>query len=238
MLSVEMIEQLRIQSEQLAVSASVNMDAPVEHCPGWTVRDLVVHIGEVQRFWVRIVSERLTARPTDGPRGLPEGAEPIQWFRAQTTALALVLAACADDVSMWTWWEPEQHAGWVKRRQLNEVAVHAWDAANAIGMARPIPMELAIVGLQEFVDVFAGDLREGVTPPPVALVATDCDWNAVLFLDDSPGNVPDAPDAPVGATVVPSLELRGTASDLLLSVWSRLRVDPAIAAALNAIDRD
>ena len=88
MLSVEMIEQLRIQSEQLAVSASVSMDAPVEHCPGWTVRDLVVHIGEVQRFWDRIVSERLTARPTDGLRGLPEGAEPIQWFRAQTTALA------------------------------------------------------------------------------------------------------------------------------------------------------
>ena len=247
MLSVEMIEQLRIQSEQLAVSASVNMDAPVEHCPGWTVRDLVVHIGEVQRFWVRIVSERLTARPTDGPRGLPEGAEPIEWFRAQTTALALVFAACADDVLMWTWWEPEQHAGWVKRRQLNEVAVHAWDAANAVGMARPIPTEVAIEGLQEFVDVFAGDLREGVTPPPVALVATDCDWSAVLFRGGSPGDVhdvpdvpdvPDAPDAPVGETVLPSLELRGTASDLLLSVWSRLRVDPAIAAALNAIDRD
>lgn len=50
MLSAEMIEQLRVVSEQLAVSAAVNMDAQVEHCPAWTVRDLVVHIGEVQRF--------------------------------------------------------------------------------------------------------------------------------------------------------------------------------------------
>jgi uncharacterized protein (TIGR03083 family) len=227
MLSVEMIEQLRSESEALAVSASVNMDAQVEHCPAWTVRDLVVHIGEVQRFWVRIVSDRLMARPTDGLRGLPEGAEPIQWFRSQTTALVSTLATCADDVPLWTWWEPEQNAAWVKRRQLNEVVMHAWDAANAVGVARPIPTDVAVVGLQEFVDVFARELRDGVEPPPVALAATDCDWNAVLF--------PHTSDD--GLTAGPSLELRASASDLLLSLWGRVRVaDPAIAAAFGAID--
>lgn len=227
MLTVEMIEQLRSESEALAISALINMDAQVEHCPAWTIRDLVVHIGEVQRFWVRIVSDRLMARPTDGLRGLPEGAEPIQWFRSQTTALVSALATCADDVPLWTWWDPEQNAGWVKRRQLNEVVVHGWDAANAVGISRRIPTEVAIVGLQEFVDVFACELSDGAEPPPVVLAATDCDWNAVLFPHTSKD----------GLTAGPSLELRASASDLLLSLWGRVRVaDPAIAAALGAID--
>jgi uncharacterized protein (TIGR03083 family) len=232
MLSVEMIEGIKTVSEQLAVSASRNLDAPVEHCPGWTVRDLLVHIGEVQRFWARIVSERLVARPTDVPRGLPEGAEPIAWFRSQTTALTSALDTCADDVALWTWWDPEQHAGWVKRRQLDEVVIHAWDAANAVGVAGPIPVELAVVGLQEFVDVFACDLRGGAEPPAVSLVATDCDWGGVLFGGDtSVGN------GSVGPGALPSLELRATASNLLLSLWGRVSVvDPAIASALAAID--
>lgn len=227
MLTTDMIEQLRTVSEELAVSASVNMEASVQHCPGWTVRDLVVHLGEVQRFWVRIVGERLTVRPTDGLRGLPEGAEPLEWFRSQTTALVSALATCADDVSLWTWWEPAQNAAWVKRRQLNEVVVHAWDTANAIGSALPIPTDLAVVGLQEFVDVFARDLREGAEPPPIALVATDCDWSEVLFSDSFPE----------GATAAAGLELRGSASEVLLSLWSRVSVaDPAITAALGSID--
>ncbi len=226
-----MIEQLRTVSEQLAVSASVNMEAPVQHCPGWTVRDLVIHIGEVQRFWVRIVGERLTLRPTDGMRGLPEGAEPIDWFRSQTTALVSVLTTCADDMLVWTWWEPQQNTAWVKRRQLNEVVVHAWDVANAVGRASPIPTDLAVVGLQEFVDVFGRDLREGAEPPPVSLVATDCDWSALLFSDSSPEGSTD------GSTVAAGLELRGSASEVLLSLWSRVSVaDPAITAALGSID--
>jgi uncharacterized protein (TIGR03083 family) len=227
MLSTEMIEGIAAVSEQLAVSASRNLDAPVEHCPRWTVRDLVVHIGEVQRFWVRIVSERLLERPTDSPRGLPEGAEPIEWFRSQTTALVSALTTCADDIPLWTWWEPEQHAGWVKRRQLNEVVIHAWDAANAVGVARAIPTDSAVVGLQEFVEVFACELREGAEPKPVALVATDCEWSAVLFPDS------DSARTAGGAR----LELRASASDLLLSLWGRVQVsDASIARALAAID--
>lgn len=240
MLTVDMIEQLQTVSEQLAVSASVDPEASVEHCPGWTVRDLVVHIGSVQQFWVRIVGERLMVRPKDGLRGLPEGAEPIAWFRSQTAALATALATCADDVSMWTWWEPEQNAGWVKRRQLNEVVIHAWDAANAVGAARPIPVEVALVGLQEFVDVFAHDLREDTAPPPIALVATDGDWKAVLFKSDRVDRVVDrGVDLVETGAAWPAFELRGTASELLLSLWGRHPIaDPAIVAALGAIDRD
>ena len=218
-----MVLNVRRFSEQMAVDAAANLDASVEHCPGWSVRDLVLHIGEVQRFWVRIVTERLTARPTNFERGLPSEAQPIDWFRSQTAALVSVLSTCADDVAVWTWWDAEQNAGWVKRRQMNEVVVHAWDAANAVGNAEPIPADVAMVGLTEFVDVFSRDVREGAEPPPVALVATDCDWSGVLFSDD--------------ATVVPSLELRGTASELLLSLWGRVPViDPVLRTALRAID--
>jgi uncharacterized protein (TIGR03083 family) len=218
-----MVLNIKRFSEQMADDAAASLDASVEHCPGWSVRDLVVHIGDVQRFWVHIVTERLTSRPTNFERGLPSDTQPIAWFRSQTAALVAVLTTCADDVTLWTWWDAEQNAGWVKRRQMNEVVVHAWDAANAVGNAQRIPADVAMVGLREFVDVFSCDVREDVEPPPVALVATDCDWSAILFSDD--------------ATVVPSLELRGTASEILLSLWGRLPViDPVLRTALGAID--
>ena len=88
--------------------------------------------------------------------------------------------------------------------------------------------DVAVVGLREFVDVFSRDLRDGAKPAPLALVATDCDWSAILF-----GSAPA-----VGSDViVPSLELRGSASDILLSLWGRVKIDdPALADTLGAID--
>ena len=39
----------------MAEAAENLLDAAIEHCPGWTMRDLVVHVGDVQRFWSEIV---------------------------------------------------------------------------------------------------------------------------------------------------------------------------------------
>ncbi len=44
-----------------------HLDARVEHCPGWSVADLVWHLTEVHWFWGTIVEERLDAPPARVP---------------------------------------------------------------------------------------------------------------------------------------------------------------------------
>jgi uncharacterized protein (TIGR03083 family) len=219
-----MIEGIRRISEEMAVDASNDLDASVEHCPGWLMRDLVAHIGSVQQFWVSIVEGRHVTRPSTAElRGLPNDADAIGWFREQTHRLTTALHTCADDVPVWTWFEPQQNALFVKQRQLIEVAVHGWDARNAVGDPRPISAEVATVGLQEFVDIMALDIVAGTNPPPITLRATDVTWAGTIFSDVNPrANV---------------IALDGTASDLLLTLWNRKPIDdPAVARALAAVD--
>jgi uncharacterized protein (TIGR03083 family) len=230
--SSEMIAGIRNFSEAMAVAASKDLSARVEHCPEWLVRDLVVHIAGVQWFWANIAEQRVTDRSQlASPSGLPEGREPIEWFREQTGRLVGALSTCPDDTHLWTWWELAQNAGWAKRRQLNEVVIHGWDAANAVSTdsfgADPIPTDMAIVGLDEFVDVMSKDLRDDhPMPKPLRLRATDAPWTATLF----------AGNAKAGAAE-PELELIGTASELLLTLWGRKSNSNAdINASISAID--
>ncbi len=218
-----LIEGIAFHSDAMAVDAARNLEAPVTACPNWTVRELVEHIGEVQWFWSEIVERRIRDRAEMNDVAYPtERGEPLDWFRTQSARLVAGLHTMADNDPLWTWWEPEQTARFVKRRQFNEVVVHAYDARQAVGDPRPIPVDAAVVGLAEFIGIMAQDLRDDQPiPPPIKLRATDCQWVGTLF-DGNDGD---------------PIELQGTASDLLLSLWGRHPVgDPAVRAALAAID--
>ena len=178
-----MIQGIRRHTDQLATDAVANLDAPIEHCPGWTVVDVVIHLGEVQGFWADVVGRRSTEQPHRGHPGADvERHEAVAWLCNQSSRLTSALTTCADDVALWTWWPPAQHAGFVKRRQLNESAVHGWDVRNALGSPDPIDEETARVGLQEFVEVMAVDLQPGKPmPPQVELRVVDGLWRRLLF---------------------------------------------------------
>jgi uncharacterized protein (TIGR03083 family) len=146
---------------------------------------------------------------------------PEEWFRSQTSRLVAALDSAHDGEPVWTWWEPARTVGFVRRRQMIEVAVHGWDAGNAVGRPPSIPAAVATEGLQEFADVMSKDLREGPSPAPVRVVARDADFDCVMFND------------PKKVSVV----LEGSASDLLLSLWGRRPVDsPIVTASLACVD--
>jgi hypothetical protein len=46
--------EIALQSTAFAAVAEGNLAAPVQHCPGWTVADLVNHLTEVQWFWALV----------------------------------------------------------------------------------------------------------------------------------------------------------------------------------------
>ncbi len=213
-------------SAQMAAVSEQDLTAAVQHCPGWSVSDLVVHIGDVQWFWSEILQNRVTDRSQiDVSKRETIHPDPVGRFRAESARLVSAFTDLADDTHIWTWFDPMQHVGFARRRQVVEVAVHGWDASNAVGAPVPIPHDVAVLGLAEFVEVMCQDIREDAPAPrPIQLLCTDGSWTGLLFGSD-------------GEADVTPLSLTGTASDLLLSLWGRKVVDDAaVAASIAAVD--
>ena len=218
----EVNEWIKALSERMAATGASALDSRVEHCPDWSVADLLMHIGDVQWFWSEVVGRRARTRDevVRDREHLQRGA-PIDWFRSQSLRLVHALHEARDDESVWTWWEPSQNVGFVRRRQLIEVAVHGWDAENAAGRVEPIPLPVAAIGVTEFAEVMSLDLRQGTDPSPVRVVSLDADIDVTLF------------PAPGRAVLV----LEASASELILTLWGRRAIlDPHIAESLASVD--
>src|SRR5260221_2969236 len=117
-------------AEALVVAAeAAGLEAPVPTCPGWTVADLLEHVGRVHR-WALVNAVR---RPDEGqlPFAALEAAPPpearFEWVRAGVAPLVAVLEARAPDTPTWTFLPPKTAAFW-PRRQGNEVTLHRIDA--------------------------------------------------------------------------------------------------------------
>jgi uncharacterized protein (TIGR03083 family) len=207
-----------------AVAGASDLDARVPGCPDWSLRDLVAHLGEVQRFWAVVVR----AGEADGPpaRELIVGAEPrgdlLEWFAESTRLLLAALDEVGPQARCWTWWPlsgAPQTAGAVARHQAQEAAVHAYDAQETIGKPEPVPAAVAVDAVGEFLQVTYG--AEGPWPHPPARVLFACaegpSWTLELSpagarLDPSPGGEPVA-------------TVHGGASDMLLALFGRVPLD-------------
>ena len=76
---------LATEATTLASAAEeAGLAADVPTCPGWTVSDLVLHIGEVHRWATAAVAgeaTKLSEVPTDFLGPVPDAADAIDWFR-------------------------------------------------------------------------------------------------------------------------------------------------------------
>jgi uncharacterized protein (TIGR03083 family) len=234
--SFDPYESIAADSAALGDAADGNLTATVEHCPGWRMSDLVEHVRGVHEFWGQIVERRLAdpAQPIRSPR--PRDSELIPAFRVGAQRLVAILRAADPATSMWTW--ADQHnAGFVIRHQVQEAAVHRWDAERAIGRARPIAAAPAADSVDEFLSVSLGPQREGepALAGPLVLAATDT--------DDSWTITPSADELTIkpGTTQPAEAVVAATASDLLLWLYGRrdlseltLEGEPAVAACLRS----
>ena len=186
--------------------------ARVPGCPDWNLADLVWHLGEVQHFWAWIVRtraadpsgcSRLERRPDD---------ELLGFFAGSSAELETVLAGADPAERVWTW-APRRDVAFVLRRQAQEAVVHTADVEQVLGDLRPIPADVGLDGIDEWLELMVpAGLPLG--PPagahPVVLHALDADTERTLF----PGTRP-----------FPIAALTGTAGDLLLALWHRLPLE-------------
>ena len=115
------------------------LDANVPSTPEWSLRDLAHHVGEVQRFWAENVRVANPDGAWPGKVAPPTDDVLAGWLRQATASLCDALEAAGPAAPCWTWWGEPATAGAVARHQVQEIAVHAWDAEAVGGVARPAP---------------------------------------------------------------------------------------------------
>ncbi|MCO1656593.1 maleylpyruvate isomerase family mycothiol-dependent enzyme [Pseudonocardia humida] len=216
--------RIRVDTLAMADAAERDLTAPVEGCPGWTTADLVWHVLEVQFFWATVVGERL--REPDGytepPR--PGTRELVPALREGVEHLLDVLRAADPAEPVFTW-ASRQDAGWVVRHQVQEAAVHRWDAERAAGREAPLDAAAATDGVEEFLRYSTPFRVEGATPMGGSLLleATDTGYRW-LVREDAEGAAHWRrldPTEPVTATTSAEAALTAPASDLLLYLYRR-----------------
>lgn len=164
----------------LAAAAGGNLDARVEHCPEWSVADLVHHLTEVHGFWNHVAATRPTEPPQDRPEParVPD-AELIPTLLAGMETLVATLRAADQQAPCWTW-GLEENVWFITRHQVQEAAVHHWDAANATGHDWFIDADVALDAVDEFLTHSVANLR---WPNPAAASLGGTIWFCPCFSD-------------------------------------------------------
>ncbi|WP_020575410.1 maleylpyruvate isomerase family mycothiol-dependent enzyme [Actinopolymorpha alba] len=199
-----------------------NLDARVEHCPDWDVADLVWHLTEVHWFWRTIAGERLAAPADESQRpGRPEREDLVAAFERGAAELVDTLRDADQEAPVWTWFPGRQDIGFITRHQVQEAAVHHWDAVNAAGKAWTVETEVAADAVEEFLTCSLADENDvkqlgRSLSGPIVLTATDTGSSWTIAQADPAAALLWTPRADGPATV------SGTTADLLLWLYGRV----------------
>jgi uncharacterized protein (TIGR03083 family) len=156
-----------------AAACRGNLSGDVEHCPDWSVADLVWHLSEVHWFWATIVEERLDAPPEESRRpGRPADEALLDTFEAGVARLVGVLRVADQSATCWTWAPQQQDVAFVTRHQVQEAAVHHWDAVHAAGGSLTIQPAVAADSVDEFLTFSVSTEADPAEPPGQPLGAT------------------------------------------------------------------
>ncbi|RZS45108.1 uncharacterized protein (TIGR03083 family) [Herbihabitans rhizosphaerae] len=194
---------LRDELDAFAACLGGDLDSAVEHCGDWTLYDLANHLGGGNLWAAAAITEGHGDFRTDpAPR---ERAELIGWFR-DTAAILVSTVDIDPDTPAWTFFPPHTVGFW-RRRRCHETLVHRWDAEHALGIVPVLDPTLAGDGIAEVIDTMSPRqvARGRATPPEHAIRLTATDTGGSWTL---------GPGEPVAT-------IRGTAQDLLLTLWNR-----------------
>jgi uncharacterized protein (TIGR03083 family) len=201
-------------------------EATVPFYPSWVVRQLGIHLAAVHTMGAIAIATAAQERPTVSPP-VDDDASPEAVAAALRTAVDR-LDQLLDDPPVDRVWSllPDRPVKAWRRRMLMETTLHLWDATSATGPAAVPAHDVALDGLDEFLEVHgARSLRTAELTGSVLFDAGGAVWlvdlaTAQVTLD------PAVPDA--GAT------LRGDPASLWL--WCNRRAP--LPAGLDIEDGD
>jgi uncharacterized protein (TIGR03083 family) len=226
-----LVAELRDQGHLLAdAAARAELTDPVPSCPGWAVRDLLLHVGGVHRWAATVVREARTEpisldQPYDIVEHLPTDDELPDWFRTGHADLVLALEAAPADLGCWAFLPAPSPLAFWARRQAHETAVHRVDVDGAAGPGTTVAVAAGFAedGIDELLTCFVSgrSRRLGAKVERTLHVhATDVDAHWLVRI---------GPDRPQAARTTGSTQaddtVSGSASELYLALWNRRRWD-------------
>lgn len=198
--------------------------APIPWSDRWSVGTVARHVAGTHH----VVSEIIRGRP-DADFGLfkelqtpaKDSPEFVEWFRAGTASLGEQLSSVPADAETWSWFAPGGRVGWWARRMAFEAIVHRWDTDAAQQQAFVVAAEIAADGVDEYLDVFVETSRSVANSPVGPTISLESsDRTDQWWLDLSAAGHRTLSRDPMPSSV----QIRGTAQDLLLFLWGRVRV--------------
>ena len=246
-MSIDHTALIAADARALIAAASSDLDAAIEHAPGWTTTDLLRHIAHVHWAWATVVETPiLTAEQFREHPDAEFTQDPVADAQEQAARLVRVLDAADPDAPCYFWSaDPQFHTvGAIRRHQVQEAAVHRWDAQHAVGTADPIDHAAALDAIEEFltVSITTGAAPEdwrsgGAMGAPLVLQVTDADASWVVLDEAIPGVLAAQP-GPYGTPESDQIvTVRGTASDLLLWLYERVELEATGEDATDVIRR-
>ena len=218
------LEAIRRDAARIHELATNDLDTAVPSCPGWTVREAIVHTGSVYSHKVACMT--LPEGPqtqADWDHGPADDRDTATWFRERLDELVATLVEHGPDAPSQTWHDDFPTTWFWYRRMAQETAVHRTDVESGYGVVTPVADDLAVDGIDEVLDWFLRYQHEDVGQAApgrgtVAVRTGDHIWRATLGADSMElSREPGHADAVVS----------GEPSELLLWLWGR-RPDTAV----------
>ena len=214
---------------QLARAGSLT--SQIAACPGWTTRDLLIHVGFVYRWAALIVSEARSQPPDRAERAGLADPDPgddagvIGRLSAAHKAILHALSSALPDLECWTLWPTSPPREFWIRRQVHETLIHRVDLQNAgrrcVQSGFDLAAPIATDGVDELICGFAGRYDRTLrAPTPVTLSLKSTDTGRSWWIRIGPeepefGRGPAAGDA----------EVHARSGELLLLLWNRRSPD-------------
>ncbi|OSC38755.1 maleylpyruvate isomerase family mycothiol-dependent enzyme [Mycobacterium decipiens] len=146
------LEQTRAFAELVRTA---DPSTPVPTCPGWSLGQLVRHVGRGDRWAAQIIRDRLDhfldPRGVEGGKPPPDRDETVSWLHGGAQLVVDAVEQTGVETSVWTFLGPRPAYWWVRRR-MHEVAVHRADAAIAVGSDFTLDPDIAADGISEWLE--------------------------------------------------------------------------------------
>ncbi len=149
--AAQFLTSIENDSKALTAAARKGLDAPVPSCPGWTVRDLVLHTGRIH--WQKELIIREGAKNPDFQVGEVED-DLIDWFSDGASKMLAAFRSADSSDPAWTWHESDKTVGFWYRRMAHETLIHRVDGELAHGGISQIDPIIAGDGIDEALTLF------------------------------------------------------------------------------------